>query len=99
MSFARRGLVSGPHRAQGSRMSREYRPSSLGLRERSPNDGRKRWSQTKSGSSTIGTQEIMDQLRAEPSGVQIMVAFGMLFEVLNHSMRNEPDETKLAVAQ
>ena len=44
-------------------------------------------------------EEIMDQLRAEPSNVQIMVAFGILFEVLNHSMRNEPDETRRAVAQ
>ena len=42
-------------------------------------------------------EEIMDQLRAEPAGVQVTVAFGILFEVLNHSMRNEPDETKRAV--
>ena len=44
-------------------------------------------------------EEIMDQLRAEPAGVQIMVAFGVLFEVLNYSMRYEPDETKLVAAQ
>ena len=44
-------------------------------------------------------EEIMDQLRAEAAGVQIMVAFGILFDVLNHSMRNEPDETRRAVAQ
>lgn len=44
-------------------------------------------------------QEIMDQLRTEAVGVQIKVAFGVLFEVLNNSTRNEPDETKHAVAQ
>jgi hypothetical protein len=44
-------------------------------------------------------EEIMDQLRTEPVGVQIKVAFGVLFAVLNHSMRNEPDDTKRAVAQ
>jgi hypothetical protein len=44
-------------------------------------------------------EEIMDQLRAEPAGVQIMVAFGILFEVLNYSMRFEPDETKRVAAQ
>jgi hypothetical protein len=44
-------------------------------------------------------EEIMDQLRAEPASVQIMVAFGILFEVLNYSMRCEPDETRLAVVQ
>jgi hypothetical protein len=42
-------------------------------------------------------EEIMDQLRAESAGVQVTVAFGILFEVLTYSMRNEPDETKRAV--
>jgi hypothetical protein len=42
-------------------------------------------------------EEIMDQLRAESAGVQVTVAFGILFEVLTSSMRNEPDETKRAV--
>jgi hypothetical protein len=41
----------------------------------------------------------MDQLRAEPAGVQIMVVFGILFDVLNYSMRFAPDETKRAVIQ
>jgi hypothetical protein len=44
-------------------------------------------------------EEIMDQLRAESVGVQIKVAFGILFEVLNYSMRNEPEEMKPVVAQ
>jgi hypothetical protein len=44
-------------------------------------------------------EEIMDQLRAESAGVQVTVAFGILFEVLTYSMRNEPDETKRAVVQ
>jgi hypothetical protein len=44
-------------------------------------------------------EEIMDQLRTEPVGVQIMVAFSIPFELLNYSMRNEPDETKRAVVQ
>jgi hypothetical protein len=43
--------------------------------------------------------QIMDRLRAEPVGVQITVVFSILFEVLNHSMRMEPDETKRAAAQ
>jgi hypothetical protein len=44
-------------------------------------------------------EEIMDQLGAEPVGVQVMVAFSVLIAVLNYSMRNEPDQTKRAVAQ
>ena len=44
-------------------------------------------------------EEIMDQLRAEPVGVQVMVAFSVLIAVLNYRMRNEPDQTKRAVAQ
>jgi hypothetical protein len=44
-------------------------------------------------------EEIMDQLRAEPVGVQVMVAFSVLIAVLNYSMRNEPDQTKRTVAQ
>ena len=43
-------------------------------------------------------EEIMDQLRAEPVGVQILVAFGTLFEVLERSMQYEPDETKRTMA-
>jgi hypothetical protein len=44
-------------------------------------------------------EEIMDQLRAEPVGVQVMVAFSVLIAALNYRMRNEPDQTKRAVAQ
>ena len=44
-------------------------------------------------------EEIMDQLRAEPVGVQVMVAFSVLIAVLNYSMRDEPDQTTRAVAQ
>jgi hypothetical protein len=32
-------------------------------------------------------------------GVQVMVAFSVLIAVLNYSTRNEPDQTKRAVAQ
>jgi hypothetical protein len=32
-------------------------------------------------------EEVMDQLRAEPVGVQIKLAFGVLLAVLNHGMR------------
>jgi hypothetical protein len=61
---------------------------------------KRKWSRTKSKSSTNDLQEeIMDQLRAESAGVQVTVAFGILFEVLTYSMRNEPDETKLVAAQ